>query len=250
VWDPSRLGYNPFEGLFRYLADAAIPEGMFPADLPIIPGLKALRRLQFFVQVLDVSWCLLPNLSTLELARDCLRPDVLKACADGLSPLPRPTLSNLIVEASTSLTVIQATDNLRIQDRSFLSSATLPNLRGLSIYLTKVVYEQCDHSDGSYSAGRCSEILEYPSDGSSAAILSCLDGTESRLLYLKIDAYSDLDTSFLDLIEPATSMLMFDNLRYLIVPQNLLLDQQYGTEATTMSSQHINCFHHLWRPRP
>jgi len=232
TWDPNRFAKNTCEKLFGYILDSASPEALLLLDLSLLPGLRNLYELRFFGQELDANWCLLPNLHSLEVGRDCVRPDILRGCASSLEPAARPQVSWLTMELSTSLTLTHMLDHFGALQQVFLSPSTFPNLTSLRLRLTNIAFDgyQNEYDDPDWN-GPERVVLRADYTGAFDNLLDRLGSIAARIRYLEFHVYSDMCTGFLSFIEPATDFTRFRSLRRLALPQELLLGQFYGISS-------------------
>jgi hypothetical protein len=144
--DDRRFARNPLEKLFGDISDSAPWEGTLPVELDHIAGLRNLEVLGLLARKLEINWCLLPNVQTLEVGQDCLYPNATNDCANSVFLHTCPAVSNLTIEIVSHLTVSQGCDRTRALRDSFLSSSTFP-------LLEKLQTQPADQAFVGYEAG-------------------------------------------------------------------------------------------------
>jgi hypothetical protein len=233
IWDSRRYGRNPLQKLFGYVSEDASPEGMLPADLSTIPGLRSLRQLIFNGQELDISWCLLPNLERLKLTQDCFCPNILQGCEDSLTPHARPNITTMELEIETPTMLSSTWKPSSKLNSHFLSSPTFPALTQLILRLHNVKFCGYWAESHQFDEPVHKEHLSRPNEGSFDVLLAQLQHIAPTLRSLAISVYSNINADFLGFITPATSMTNFVKLTSLEISQDLLFGQYDCTTLQT-----------------
>jgi hypothetical protein len=137
-WDTKRYAPDPQEHLFGHIATTYDMAVFFPLDLSAIPGLQHLKTLRFHAAELALNWCLLPDLKTLTLPRNCHREFdgsyASRIAPSGIHGCSKVSAMN--AELPTSLTRQLDENDYSALSSSFLCSETFPSLRSLHIKLT------------------------------------------------------------------------------------------------------------------
>ncbi|KAI4634245.1 uncharacterized protein J4E87_001417 [Alternaria ethzedia] len=229
VWSQQRYAEDPLDKLFGkpgyYLVEFLKPKHTDPImssrmksilnarirnlvnrpalDLSQICGLKKLETLRFFGSRLDKTWCTLPKLQCLEVARECRVPASFVA----------PAVDTLQLELASC--VAKEVDHNGALHAGFLSATSFPRLEHLSIQLTNF------HSSGGFSIVK--PILKDSKRAKSNRMIYCLSRVAPSLKTLSVSAYDSFDQEFLKWMGPVPTFAFFKQLETLTITQDLLL---------------------------
>lgn len=229
LWDSARYAIHPIEKLFSFIADRNDAEAFLPVDLSMIAGLNSLERLRFFGFELETNWCLLPNLRSLEVNRECFLPDNINFTSSSARLVCRD-MSDLTMELSTYSMIYDIPIVTGNTETRFISSVTLPSLRTLDVKLSDIEFRGYDeYWDDQVRSGMTGNILAGHGLGRLDMLLDQIKGLSITLFHLSIDTYYDLEPFFSCYIVPTISMARLQNLQHWTLPQELLIGIFYGT---------------------